>query len=161
LEGEGISRHEMIYHFIAEHPGTTKTEVVKHMKGKSALATTHKIIKRLILEKKIICIPDESNSQIHHLYLDSKNSFNILQTKIRELERSVSKIPKPTAEQIIKIVKRNRDQPIHSKITGNMNDAHFLLLAISLLPSTYDKENLYLRITKIILEIAIRKYSAI
>lgn len=87
---EQSTRFDKIYNYIEQHGGCTKTEVIKKMKGISALATTHKIIQQQIEEGKIVSKPDESNSQIHHLYVNDKDQFAIINEKIIKAEIDIN-----------------------------------------------------------------------
>lgn len=77
-EIEDIPRRVMILEYITQHDGCTKTQVIEYMKGRSALATTHSIIKSLTREGIIVSLPDKNNRQLHHLHINDKNKFNFL-----------------------------------------------------------------------------------
>lgn len=81
-----ITREEKILQFIKKNRYCIKTDVINYMdkKGSSPM-TTHKILKALIKEKKIISQRDKSNSQVHHLFVNSRNKFNAIYDKLTEI----------------------------------------------------------------------------
>ena len=52
--------------------------LIDYMVGKSALATTHKIIVQMVKEGKVIERKDEKNSQVHHLFINDKKSVQFV-----------------------------------------------------------------------------------
>ena len=66
-----------------DHPNCTKADVIRYMKGRSAVRTTHAILMSLIKEGKIKM--QEKHIQTHLLTVNNDNDFIKLYTHIDEL----------------------------------------------------------------------------
>lgn len=156
------TRRVMVLEYIRENAGCTKTQVIKHMKGKSALVTTHKIIKDLVSDKIVLSIPDEKNSQMHRLYVNNRNAFTFITQELNKLETTISQM-----NQAISILSevdvRSRDAWIVSYLN---NQLHYtckqmiefmlqglLVLTSKAIRSQVDSQFLYIRIAKLIVKL--------
>ena len=87
---------------------TTKSEVIRHMRGMSAVNTTHGLIMDLIKEGKLNV--EVLNSQVHFLTIGEKFDFNnmqreLLKSKVEEVMKLFDKLSRPDRVNI-KITKR-------------------------------------------------------
>ena len=83
-----MSLKDRIIKYIQTHRGCNKTSVKNAIKER-AEATIDKDIKELIEEKKVICIIDEVNPRIHHLYpndveLSRRKTNSFILSKVEE-----------------------------------------------------------------------------
>lgn len=85
-------RKEAILKYIKEHPGVLKAEVINYMKGTSATATTHKILHECIDDHLVIVTKDEKNSQMHHLFINDKNTFNRINQELADINALIDTI---------------------------------------------------------------------
>ena len=91
-----VTREEKILAFVKNHPNCSKTDVTNHMdKNGASQMTTNKILKMLIKDKKIISQRDKSNSQLHHLFINPRNTFNKVNKELSELENSIDIMSEP------------------------------------------------------------------
>lgn len=67
------SRQSEILQFVSKNPNCTKAEVIRYMKGRSAVTTTHAILKDLIREGAINVY--KKNLQTHLLTINRENEF--------------------------------------------------------------------------------------
>jgi len=81
---EDINRTDEILRFVRDNPRRTKAEVIRHMKGKSAVTTTHALLTSLIDEGKIKV--DKINVQTHLLSINEHNEFNKFHKLLSEIE---------------------------------------------------------------------------
>ena len=89
-----MNREERILKYIETHSGCTKT-IVKNSTD-MAEGTADKILKKLIeKDKKVICIIDDVNPRIHHLY---RNGPEI--SKMRTKKFILSKIEEQINNQM-------------------------------------------------------------
>lgn len=56
-----------------------------------SMKTTHKIIKKLIDDKKVIIKVDENNSQLHHLFINEENTFIKITKQLSKAETFIKK----------------------------------------------------------------------
>ena len=56
--------------------------------------TTFKILKGLITDGKIISDPDKSNSSIHHLYFNDRNTYNIINSELSKIQTIIEQMDK-------------------------------------------------------------------
>jgi len=111
-----ITREEKILQFIKKNRNCTKTDVINYMdKNGASPMTTHKIVKALIKEKKIISQMDKSNSQVHHLFINFKNKFNTIYDKLSEIN-ACNDVLTEQREQIYKYHGLHKDgaHPFHT-----------------------------------------------
>lgn len=78
------TRTDEIIQFVRKNPRSTKAEVIRHMKGKSAVTTTHALINALISEGKINVY--KVNVQTHLLSINEDNQFNKFHKLISDME---------------------------------------------------------------------------
>ena len=69
-----VVRTDKILRFVRGHPECTKADVIRHMKGKSSINTTHYILLNLIDKGKLI--KKETNPQTHLLTINEDDEFN-------------------------------------------------------------------------------------
>jgi hypothetical protein len=87
---ESVTREEKILAFVKKNRNCTKTDVINYMdKNGASPMTTHKILKMLTKDKKIISERDKSNSQLHHLFINHRNAFNVIYNKLTEINTSI------------------------------------------------------------------------
>ena len=94
--GNILDREVEILEYIGQNLGCTKTELTNYMdpyKGEKYAApnTTGKILKRLIKEKKVICKVDR-DGRSHHLYLNDKNKFIMINQLLSKMHIMLDKI---------------------------------------------------------------------
>jgi hypothetical protein len=77
------SRRMMIIRYIMDHPNCTKADVIRYMKGRSAVRTTHAILMSLKDEGKINQY--EKHTQTHLLTVNEDNDFIKLYKRMEEL----------------------------------------------------------------------------
>jgi hypothetical protein len=160
------TREEEIIKYIIDNEGCTKTEVTYHMertKGPvfASHETTSNIIKTLEKDGKIIVRPDKSNSQKHLLYINRKNEFNILNSKITELETLSNKLSKIISYRLkVKKLKRSQRSILDSISKEYFELIHLAQLTIyteitstanrieNSIKSREDQETLYLQLTQ-------------
>jgi hypothetical protein len=80
-----IDRTDEILQFVRGNPNCTKADVIRHMKGKSAVRTTHALLTSLIeVEKKINV--NKVNIQTHLLSINEDNKFNKFHKLLSDIE---------------------------------------------------------------------------
>lgn len=82
------SRDDKIIDFIEQKPDCTWTQIVNHINPNSHVPT-HKAIKRLADEKKIIRSKDKNNSSIHHFRINDSNTFMRVKTWLGHISQMV------------------------------------------------------------------------
>ena len=82
-----IDRTDKILRFVRNNPNCTKSDVIRHMKGKSAVRTTHSIITNLIKEVKINV--HKVNIQTHLLTINEDDEFNKFHKMLVDIETLV------------------------------------------------------------------------
>jgi hypothetical protein len=84
------SRVEQILRFVDENPNCTKADVIRHMLGRSAVTTTHAILKDMIQEGKLNIY--KKNLQTHLLTINEKNEFIKIFSWLLEIEKFMGTI---------------------------------------------------------------------
>lgn len=128
---QDIERRKAIREYIIEHDGCTKTQVIDYMKGKSALATTHNIIKDMIKNGTVIVKPDKKNRQMHHLHIN--DNFSILDREITKIKKIMDLMDEPI-RRLLKVRPSKSDKTLSEKLEDpnkkltNFNDMynHFI-----------------------------------
>jgi hypothetical protein len=77
------SRRSFIIKYVIDHPNCTKADVIRYMKGRSAVRTTHGILIKLIKEGKIKV--QKKHIQTHLLTINDDNDFIKIYKQIDEL----------------------------------------------------------------------------
>ena len=77
------SRRAFIIQYVIDHPNCTKADVIRYMKGRAAVRTTHGLLISLIKEGKIIM--QKKHMQTHLLSINHENNFVKLSIMIEEL----------------------------------------------------------------------------
>jgi hypothetical protein len=86
-----VNRTDEILQFVRDNPNCTKADVIRYMKGKSAVRTTHALLTNLInVEKKINV--HKVNIQTHLLTINEKNDFNKFHKLLSDIERLISRM---------------------------------------------------------------------
>jgi ribosomal protein L28 len=78
------SRQNEILRFVRHNPNCTKADVIRHMLGRSALTTTHAILKDMIRDRKLNVY--KKNLQTHLLTVNEKNEFNKIYISLSEIK---------------------------------------------------------------------------
>jgi hypothetical protein len=125
-------RKEEIRKYVSKNDGgCTKTDVINYMnqtaKGDkslihASLATTHKILTKMIQDKIIISRPDENNSQTHLLSINNENEYN---RRIDEINK-VSKIVLAFTKEIDEIKVRRLLDVNHPHGRDFLNYIHWV-----------------------------------
>ena len=110
------SRQAEILQFVSKNPNCTKADVIRHMIGRSAVTTTHAILKDIIRDGKINVY--KKNLQTHLLTINEDNEFNRVNKEFSEIETCIDTIDE-------KIDKINR-LPEFKKWQKNKEDARWL-----------------------------------
>jgi hypothetical protein len=82
-----INRTDEILRYVRKNPRCTKADVIRHMKGKSALTTTHALLTSLVNEGKINVY--KVNVQTHLLSINEENKFNKLHKLLIDIQKLV------------------------------------------------------------------------
>lgn len=93
------SRLREILQFVFKNPDCTKSDVIRHMKGRSAVTTTHAILKDMIREGKINVY--KKNLQTHLLNINPGFDFkrmelNLLTSSIKRIQKQFEPISMKT-----------------------------------------------------------------
>jgi hypothetical protein len=88
--GDEKSRHASIIQFVIDNPNCTKADVIRYMKGRSSINTTHAILINLINEGKII--KHEKNLQTHLLTINEKNKFIKIYNELSETDQVINSL---------------------------------------------------------------------
>lgn len=91
-------RDEMILQFVMDNPDCTKTSVINYINPGSPVPT-HRAIKRLIEEKRLVSTKDKFNSSMHHLRINEKNKFNMIIQLLSRMHVMLEKINKQKSEK--------------------------------------------------------------
>lgn len=87
-------RDDEILKYIKANPKATKADVIRYMtnRGIGSTVTTHRRIIDFISEKKLLVLKDKPNSQIHHLIINNKNNYNLINEQLLEIEAHVDEM---------------------------------------------------------------------
>jgi hypothetical protein len=90
-------RHGEILKYVKFNRRCTKAEVIRYMnyKAMGSTVTIHKDIINLIREKKLLVLKNKLNSQTHHLTLNNKNYYNLINEQLLEIETHVGEMNEP------------------------------------------------------------------
>ena len=91
-----------IVHYIADHPGCSKADVVKMMKEENSRITILNRLDTLDAEGYIVPKKDKPNSQIYKIFV---NANNLLVTESRALEQF-----KKVFSELLEILEKKRDE---------------------------------------------------
>ena len=149
-------RRKKILSFIQEQPGIIKADVIRYMeRNGSSIMTTHGIIIDLIKEGLIIERKDKPNSQVHHLYINDENQFNIVDKKITQVHNFIGSLYKK-----MKVAENDEKLDLFGdwfvEVVSNMlNVSPSLLFLVSqkTIHSERDRQILYSKIVNLMLEI--------
>jgi hypothetical protein len=94
-----LDREDKVLEYVKKNRGCTKTKVVDYMDPTEGIKsaspqTTFKIIKGLITDGKIISDPDKSNSSIHHLYFNDRNTYNVINSELSKIQINIEQMGK-------------------------------------------------------------------
>jgi hypothetical protein len=123
-------RVEILRHVLRrqiENKRTTKTDVIKHMKGMSSRETTHNLIKELRNEGKLNV--EVLNSQVH--FLTVKENYDLAQFERESLVKAITE----THSYFEKIVLENEGLVSFVKEVIDNNDIRYVSTAWSTIPS--------------------------
>ena len=88
-------RRKKIIDYVKKNSGTTKTDVIKYMnENGSSIMTTHRLISKLESKKLLLVQKDKPNSQIHHLILNDKSSYNRIDNTLSDIEAGIDLVDK-------------------------------------------------------------------
>ncbi len=149
-------KDDEILRYIKANPKATKTDVIKHMTSRSmgSTVTTHKRIINLIKEKKILVLKDKPNSQTHHLIINNKNNYNLINEQLLEIEAHVDVI-----SESMDNMRKLRDNDLKSGLSSFVSNYHIrmdlmlrrLLIKIDeTIHSENESQFFYARIAKLI-----------
>lgn len=79
-----VSRTDQILRFVRSNPNCTKTSVIRHMKGRSSINTTHYILLNLIDKGKLNV--NRVTTQTHLLTINEEDDFNIFYKILVDIE---------------------------------------------------------------------------
>ena len=158
------SRQNDILQYVRQNPNSTKADVIRHMLGRSALTTTHAILKDMTRDGKLNVY--KKNLQTHLLTVNEKNEFNQIISWLDKLE-SIS-------EKIIKILNKisslSRKDEKFFILQGNLSYTYLgsikemaeqlLFETHYTVPDEKDKLILSSRITNLIIKMINHIYSA-
>jgi hypothetical protein len=121
------SRQHDILQFISKNPNCTKADVIKHMIGRSAVTTTHAILKEMIQEGKLNVY--KKNLQTHLLTINEKNEFNKIKEDLTEIEKIIDNMDN-TIEAFYKkhpeLKKRQRGKLLLDELRLNFENYLFI-----------------------------------
>ena len=97
-------REEKILEYIEANPGCTKTEAEVENFDYMGEKKAKKIIKKLIIDdKKVICVIDKVNSQIHHLFINNEPTPETAITNVKNL--ILSKVEEQMKKQMYTVTR--------------------------------------------------------
>jgi hypothetical protein len=82
-----IDRTDKILRFVRNNPNCTKADVIRHMKGRSAVRITHSIITKLVKKGKIN--ENKKHIQTHLLTINEDDEFNKFHKMLVDIETLV------------------------------------------------------------------------
>lgn len=152
-------RDDEILRYIRANAKATKTDVIKHMTSRSmgSTVTTHKHIINLIKEKKILVLKDKPNSQTHHLIINNKNNYILINEQLLEIEAYVDVI-----SESMDNIRKLRDNDLKSELSSfvsNYNIRMDLILRrlqikiYETIHSENESQSFYARIAKLIVRL--------
>jgi len=121
--------------------------------------TTGKILKRLIKENKVICKVD-SDGRSHHLYINDKNKFIMINQLLSKIHIMLDKIDKQKLESKSSLTALPSIINYSPGFKQVCNDAlnSLLINTDKIIPVESDCNKLYLRIIKVLKELNITFY---
>jgi hypothetical protein len=143
-------RDERIIEFVMENPDCIKTQVINFI-NRGSPVPTHKAIKRLIKEKKLISTPDRFNSSIHHLRVNNRNKLIMIKQLLSKIHIMLEKINKQKSDNKIPFGVTN-----YSPTFRQVCDKAIRSLLINTdknVPLESDCQRLYIRIIQVLKEL--------
>jgi hypothetical protein len=107
------SREMEILNFVNNNPNSTKADVVRHMLGRSAVTTTHAILKDMIWVGKINIY--KKNLQTHLLTINQGNDFNKIYFWLSRLEKNIDLMYEP-AKKIVSMGDPDTMRKTHERL---------------------------------------------
>jgi len=153
-----------IIDFVRKNEGCSEGMLIRHLikEGVCSKETTRNYVRLLKSEKggtRIIIEPDKRpNNKTHHLRLNEKSHFNIMEERLSEFEGIISRMP-----DYVKAKgkgKSNSYEKWYISSDHMMTTLHFYLLSISRIPHEQDTQILYQKLIKLIIRLHLKQTKA-
>lgn len=136
-------KEKFLLDFIRDHQGLSKQQIIDSPEIKSKIGTRNPVFRYLTrLEEYglILTIPDELNSQLHHVYVNYENRIMMAINDIEEFERSYFLLLRSAIKRYFKILKEDQKSASELLISISALNTHFIGLYIVNLVYVWPRE---------------------